>query len=546
MGSWDYVIVGGGSAGCVLANRLSANGRHRVLLLEAGATDRHPYFHVPGLSVHAMRRKGVMWGYQTEPDPSCGDHQLHWKAGRLLGGGSSVNGMVWVRGHPGDFDRWAELGCPGWSAQDVAPYFRRAETFAGGGDEYRGDRGPTHTSMVNVKHELTEAFVTAAERAGHQFTPDYNGARQEGVGYGQANLRRGFRHSTARAYLGPARSRRNLEVRTLAFAEKVIFDGTRAVGVEYQHKGRRHEARAAKEVILSAGAMTTPKILMLSGVGPAEHLHERGVPVVAANAGVGANLQEHPVTSMMWNVDVRTLNQYFTPLHVARFGLQFAATGGGPAASSFFHAVLFAKIRPDAPTTEVEIGFSPFSIVDAGADENESSLATGDHDVTRLKIPSKPVVTAFVSLLHPRSRGVIELRSADPTDTPVIRHQMYGDERDLLDLMAGCRLARDVFQTSPMREHVVSEAVPGASVDTDEQWAAHLRGPATHGAQHPVGTCRMGSDAAAALDPRLAVRGVDRLRVVDASVMPEHTSGNTNAPVIMIAEKAADMILSDA
>ena len=546
MQTWDYVIVGAGSAGCVLANRLSASGRYRVLLLEAGTRDRHPFIHIPGMAVQAMQLDGILWGYQDEPDSSRDNTTIPWMAGRVLGGGSSVNGLVWVRGNSGDFDRWAELGCTGWSAADVAGYFARAETFAEGGDDYRGGSGPIRTTMTPVRHPVTDAFVVAATRAGHTFTPDYNGAVQEGVGYGQSNLRRGFRHSTARAYLGSAWRRRNLKVSTECIVNRIVFDGTRAIGVEYVRDGRVEQARASKEVIISAGAMTSPKLLMLSGVGPDEQLRAHGIDVVARSPGVGRNMQEHPVIGMLWNVNVPTLNQLFTPMRMVRYGLQFLASGRGPAASSFFHALLFAKLDPKARWTEIEVGFAPFATLGEDVDEAATPDTLGEHDVSRMKLSSRAAVTAYVSLLHPRTRGSIELRSANPVDPPIIRHTMYGDPQDLLDLMAGARLVRDIFEAPPMTDYVVAEAVPGVAVKTDTEWEQRLRGPYTTGAQHPIGTCKMGTDAYAVVDPRLRVRGVHGLRVVDASIMPEHTSGNTNAPVIMVAEKASDLILADA
>jgi choline dehydrogenase len=540
---YDYIVIGGGSAGCVLANRLSAYRGHRVLLIEAGSRDWHPYIHVPGLTMRACQLPGIMWSYQGEPDDSVSGLEPPWMAGRVLGGGSSVNGVVWVRGHPGDFDRWAELGCEGWDWAGTEPYFRRAETYAGAGPG-RGSSGPVQVSMVRARHQLTDAFVAAADTAGHAFTGDYNGERQEGVGYGQANVRRGFRHSTARAYLGSAWRRPNLKITTGAFVRRVLFDGKLAVGVEYDDGGKRVVARARAEIVVAAGGIASPKILMLSGVGPGDHLRSKGIDVVADNPGIGQNLQEHPVVAMLFNVDVPTFGMDFNIKGIARHGLSFLM-GRGPAAAGIFHALLFSKIDPNSPRTEIEAGFTPIGVVgsDAGDTTTETLEGAGTHDVTSMQLLDRATVTAYVSLLHPRSRGAVELRSSDPKDPPVVRHRFFGDDRDLADLIAGLRQVRDVFETSPLREHVVSEALPGAAVKTDGEWEVFLRGGNTWGAQHASGTCKMGTDPMAALDPELRVRGVDGLRVADASIMPEVTSGNTNAPTIMFAEKAADLVL---
>lgn len=541
---WDYIVVGGGSAGCALAYRLSAEGGYRVLVLEAGRADWHPFIHVPGLTMRACQLPGIMWDYGSEADTSRGGAGGLWMAGRVLGGGSSVNGVVWVRGHPADFDRWAELGCDGWDWAGVEPYFRRAESFERASPA-RGRHGPVQVAGVRAEHPITDAFVTASDAAGHRFTDDYNGERLEGVGYGQANVRRGFRHSAARAYLGSAWRRPNLKIVTNAQVERVVFDDGRAVGVLYRSRGRVVQADVAREVILTAGAIGSPKILMLSGVGPTDQLRDIGVKVVADSPGVGRNLQEHPVVSMLWNVDVPTFGMDFTPRGIARHGLEFLL-GKGPAAAGIFHALMFAKLDPQSARPEIEAGFTPVAVVGAGAGDTstETLSGSGTHDVTRMQILDRATVTVYVSLLHPRVRGLVELHSADPQDRPIIRHEMFSEERDLWDLVAGCRQVRAVFETSPLREHVVSEALPGPGVKSDPEWEDYLRSENSHGAMHPVGTCRMGGDAEAVLDPRLRVRGVEGLRVADASVMPEITSGNTNAPAIMIGEKAADLILA--
>ncbi len=541
--AWDYIIVGAGSAGCVLANRLSADRGTRVLLLEAGGFDWHPYIHVPGLTMKACQLPRIMWGFRTEPDPSRKGAEGLFMGGRVLGGSSSVNGVVWVRGHPGDFDRWAELGCDGWDWSSVEPYFRRAETFERPA-QGRASGGPVRVGMVRARHLITDAFVQAGEAAGHRFTADYNGERQEGVGYGQANVRRGFRHSAARAYLGVMWRRPNLHVETNVLVDRIIFDGDRAVGVEYRRQGRSQTASANKEIMICAGAIQSPKLLMLSGVGPAEQLRRHGIDVVADVPGVGSNFQEHPVVSMLWNVDVRTFGMDLNAKGIAQHGVEFLA-GKGPGAAGIFHAIMFSKLDPSSTRTEIEAGFTPIGVVgdDAGDTTSETLTGSGIHDVTKIQLLDRATVTAYVSLLHPRSRGRLELRSADPDDGPVIHHEVLGDERDLWDLVNGCRQVREVFNTSPLREHVVSEALPGSQVVTDADWETFMRSSNCHGAMHQSGTCQMGVGPDAVLDPELRVQGVRGLRVVDASVMPEVTSGNTNAPTIMIAEKAAEMLL---
>jgi choline dehydrogenase len=540
---YDYVVVGGGSAGCALAGRLSASGRHRVLLLEAGGSDRSPYIQVPaGL----MRLKTQYYAHQDEPDPTRDGMNTTWLTGRVLGGGSSVNGLVWVRGNPADFDAWAEMGATGWDHAGVLPYFKRGETFEGGPDAYRGADGPQHVSMGRTSHVLTDAFVAAAQRAGEPFNPDYNGRSQYGVSYVQTSQRRGFRHSAAVAYLGVLRRRKNLEIVTEAAATNVVFEGTRATGVRYEHRGLVRVARVSREVVLSAGTLATPRLLMASGVGPAEHLRGHGIDVVTDAPGVGRNLQDHLMLIMMWNVDVPTLNLSITPTGFVRHGLDFALRGRGPAAAAAGHALVFSKLHDDSPWPDVENLFAPLGMIGENTDEclADTFDTVGEHQANELKLLHRPVMSVIIQLLHPKARGSVELRSPNALDPPVIKYRFLEHPEDAQDLIAGARRVREIVGSEPMRSHVVNEAFPGDSVSTEEEWAAFVRG-AAWGGQHPVGTCRMGTDPEAVVDPQLKVRGVDGLRVVDASVMPIVTSGNINAVCEMIGEKAFDLIAAD-
>jgi choline dehydrogenase len=474
------------------------------------------------------------------------NQQMVWMAGKVLGGGSSVNGMVWVRGNPADYDHWAELGCPGWEFDNLLPYFKKGETFERGADAYRGGRGPQRIGESRVQHELTDAFIASATEAGFPANADYNGEAQEGIGVCQTNQRRGFRQSAARAYLGGTAHRRNLSLMTSATVTRILFEGTRAVGVELERNGHLERVIADREVIVSAGALASPKILMVSGVGDETELRKHGVAVVANVPGVGKNLQEHPIATLLWNVNVPTLNMDVTPKGVARHGLNFALHGRGAAAAAAGHALLFAKLHKDSPWPEIEGLFAPFGMVGANAgDISQDELeGPGDHDVTKMQMLDRPSFTVIAHLLHPRSRGTVELRSPNPRDMPVIRHHLMNDE-DLVDLTALCRIMRDIVESPPLSKLVVGEALPGKRVETDEDWEQYLR-KAAWGAQHPVGTCKMGSDPMAVVDPELRLKGVEGVRVVDASIMPTLTSGNTNAPTIMIAERAADLILGKA
>jgi choline dehydrogenase len=542
-GGWDFIIVGAGSAGCVLADRLSADGCHRVLVLEAGREDRSLYIHIPAGAKRLSTRYD--WRYPGEPDPTRGGVRDTWAAGRVVGGSSSINGMIWVRGHPADFDGWAAAGCAGWDYLSVLPYFERAETYHGPTHERRGDSGPVSVAPVRCHHPITDTFVRAAQEAGLEWNADYNGPDQEGVATVQLSQRRGWRHSTARAYLARARRRSNVTVRTGSWVQRIVVEEGHATGVEYHHQGRVRHARCRGEVILAAGAIASPKLLLLSGIGPADHLGEVGVEVVRDLPGVGRDLQEHLYTTMLHSVTVRTLNRELTPWGVARHGLDFLVRGRGPATSGPVHALAFVS-GPSTTGTEVEILYAPFGILGARYDDaSDAERPAALHDIHNMRLLPTSSVTTIPCVLHPHARGTITLRSNRPDDQPVIRFPLLSDEEDVAALIRGCDTIRKIFATPAFSPYVTREEIPGPDVRTAAEWQDHLRTHAWRG-DHPVGTCRMGNDADAVVDPHLRVRGIGRLRVVDASIMPSITSGNTNAPTVMIAERASDLILAAA
>ncbi len=528
-GAYDTIIVGAGSAGCVLAARLSEDAAHRVLLLEAGPEDRSPWIHIPLGYGRTIRDPRVNWMYTSAPEPGTAERALSLPRGRVLGGSSSINGHGFTRGQARDYDSWAQMGNRGWSYDEVLPYFRKLECFEDGADSYRGGEGPFRVSRVRDRPVVCEALLKAAERNGIRVNPDQNGADQEGINYFQRSISRGRRVSTARAYLKPARGRANLTVATGAMAERILFEGTRAVGVAYRQGGRRREARAGREVILAGGAVGSPQLLELSGVGQGERLQRLGIAVVRDLPGVGETLQDHYLARLSWRLTKNvSFNERTRGLRLAGEILKYAFFRRGVLDVCAAQLCAFVRSRPELDSPDLELTMTPWSF-DGGR--------VG-------KLEREPGMSMAAFQLRPESRGTIHIAAADPTRPPEIKPNYLAAETDRRVLVAAMRIGRRIAESAELDGVRGMETNPGAAVQSDDEIIDYARQTGLS-VGHLACTCRMGMDPMAVVDPALRVHGVSGLRVVDASVMPSMMSGHTNAPTIMIAEKAADLIKAE-
>ncbi|MEO8132893.1 MAG: GMC family oxidoreductase N-terminal domain-containing protein [Betaproteobacteria bacterium] len=537
MTTYDYIIVGAGSAGCVLANRLTENGRYSVLLLEAGGSDQRFWLKMPVGYGKSFYNPKVNWMYRTEPDPALGGRAGYWPRGKVLGGSSSINAMVYIRGQPADFDEWATLGNAGWGWQDVLPYFRRMEDSEHEPDAFRARGGPVHVSNVEAQlHPLCATWLRAGAEAGFALNEDFNGASQEGIGLYEITTQNGFRVSASSAYLRSAMGRKNLRVESNAHVTRLRCDNLRASGVDYVRNGATRTADAAREVIVAAGAINSPLLLQASGIGPAGHLQLLGIQVVHDNANVGRNLQDHLCIDYLYRSRVPTLNNELSPwFGKLRAGFKYVTTRGGPLSLSVNQGGGFVRSRPGLDRPNIQLYFSPVSYT--RAPPGKRALLSPDTFAGFL-LSAQPC--------RPTSRGHVQIRSADPMGLPVIVPNSLATERDIDDLLEGGALLRRLAAIPAFAAVIEEELQPGTAKQSRDQLLEDIRQRAST-VFHPVSTCRMGPDPrAAVVDSRLRVHGLSCLRVIDASVFPAVTSGNTNVPVMMVAEKGAEMVLEDA
>jgi choline dehydrogenase len=527
---WDFIVIGGGSAGAVVASRLSEDPGCRVLLLEAGRSHHHPYVSVPAFMMFSFPRPDMNWHYLAQPDASREGRVDMWPAGKMLGGGSALNGMMFVRGHAYDYDLWAQMGCRGWSHEDVLPYFRKLERSDTGANDQRGGDGPLAVEQPRTLHTLVKPFLAACQELGLGLSNDLNGENREGAGVCQASQSRGARHSTAHAYLDPARNRTNLQVETGILVEQILFDGKRATGVRFRQNGHSQALSARLGIILSAGAMASPKLLMLSGIGDPEALARHGIKALHSLPGVGRNLQEHSGVPLNFEATVPTFTSDQGPIRSPLHAITYVLKRRGPLSTPIGHAQAFVRTEPGLAAPDIQIILSP------------SSHKIENGKARRKKTPEMGLA---VGLCRPLSRGSIQLRSARPEDPPVIDHQLLADPQDTARLVAGLRIARQIIAAPAFAPYVAKVVNPDTALERDDSLAEWVRANAFL-MYHPSGSCRMGKGEDAVVDDRLRVHGLEGLWVADASIIPAIPAGNINATCIMIGEKAADMIRADA